>query len=478
MQYTKSTILKSFAWKLLEKFSLQIIAFVVAIVLARLLSPEDFGMAAIIIVIMTISDVIIQGGLNMAVVQKKDPNSDDYSTIFWCSLLLSLVIYLLVFIFAGRISSFFHMEGLKAPLRVLCLTLIAYAFNSVQRAYVSKNMLYRQQFIAALIAVLSAGATGIILAVRGYGVWALVWYYLLTTVLTSFLMLITVKWRPTFRFSVTSFKALFGFGWKIMLSNTIISVFNNVRSIIVGRLFPAGLLGFYDRGRQFPAIVVENINASVQTVIFPVLSEDQDNTSAMKETMRKSIRICTFVIFPVLAWLLACADSVTELVLTAKWLPAVPYMRIFCIAYLLLPLQLSNLEAIKALGHSEVTLRIELIKKAVEIAVLIVSAKMGIMAIAWGVVICNAAALLINLPPTLRYLGYSIREQISDILPQLLISALAGAAAYAIGLCGLGVALKVLLQLSAGILVYYLLSALFRVKAFESGKSYMKSMIQ
>ena len=223
MAYARSTILRSFIWKLLEKFSLQFIAFVVAIVLARLVAPEDFGLVAIIIVIMTISDVIIQGGLNRAVVQKKNPDSSDYSTIFWFSLGVSVLLYALVWIFSDSIGGFFHQEGLKWPLRVLCLTLIFYAFNSVQRAYVSKNMLYRQQFIAAIIAVLLSGGTGIFLAIKGYGVWALVWYYLLSSALTSIFMLITVSWRPRVVFNSQSFKPLFSFGWKVMLSNTIIS---------------------------------------------------------------------------------------------------------------------------------------------------------------------------------------------------------------------------------------------------------------
>lgn len=474
MSVSRSTVIKSLVWKLLERCSVQVVTFVVTIVLARILLPEDYGLIALVLVFVNVSNVIVDGGLNMALVQKKDADNVDFSTIFYTSILLATLLYATLFAFAGPIANFYDKPELVPVVRVLGISLIFYAITSIQKAFLSRHLLFKKLFYSSLGAVIVSGVIGIWMAKKGYGVWALVAQNLSVQIVTTIIMWFTVKWRPQFVFSFERFKGLFNFGWKIFASNFLINIFVNVRSLIIGKVYSASALGFFDRGKQFPALIIENINASIQAVLFPVLSGEQDNVQTVKAMVRRSIKMSAYIIFPLVIGLAVVAKPLVLALLTEKWLGAVPYIQIFCMAYLLMPMQVANIQAIQALGYSGKTLKIEVIKKIIELIILVITVPISVPAIAWGIVAYNAICLFINSKPNKELLGYGAIEQIVDIAPILLASVLMGVITFAVLFLSLSPIITLCLQLIVGVCSYLLFSVVFKLEAFQ----YMKDMIE
>lgn len=478
MAINRSGVIKSFIWKLLERTSVQGISFIVTIVLARLLTPNEYGLVALIMIFISFANVIIDGGLNTALIQKKDSNNIDFSTIFYFSLFVAFVLYTILFFVSPLIAGFYKQPELIPIIKVLGISLFFYAFNSIQVAYVSKNMLFKKLFYSSLISVLISGSIGIVMAYKGYGVWALVMQSILSQLLITITMWFTVKWRPQLIFSKKSFKILFDFGWKIFATNITISIFVNIRGLIIGKMYTPATLAFFDKGRQFPALVMNNINTSIQTILFPVFSNAQDDRVAVKSMMRRSIKTSTLFIFPMMIALIIAAKSIILLLLTEKWISVVPFIQIFSIAFLLKPIQTANVEAIKALGYSNITLKIEIIKKIIEVIILIVSILYGVYAIAWGVVLYNFISLFINLYPSAKLLNYKYKEQFSDILPAFVISLFMGLLIYALQLLNMSVLMTLIIQFVIGVIVYFTTCYLFKIESFiyfiNLAKSYKK----
>ena len=466
MSFSRGQVVKSFFWKLLERSGAQIITFIVSIILARLLEPSEYGIIAIITIFINLANVIIDGGLNTALIQKKNADDVDFSTILYFSLLLSGFVYLFLFFTAPAIATFYNNNEIIPVLRVLSLSIIFCAYNSIQRAYVAKHLLFKKLFWCSLIGIAISGILGVIMAYKGFGVWALVAQSMSNQILTTIVMSLIIKWKPIKVFSVERFKSLFNYGWKIFATNFIIALYNDIRGIVIGKLYQPASLAFFDRGKQFPSLVMVNINASLQTILFPVLSEEQDKRDRVKSIMRRSTTISCFFIFPLLVGLFAVAKPLILILLTEKWLPVVPFLQIFCIAYMLMPMQIANMEAVKSMGYSNITLKLEIIKKVIEAVILVVSFMIGIKAIAWGVVVYNAVCLFINLYPNIKLIDYKISEQIKDVLPSLVISLLMGASVYWIQYLSLPLLVILLLQTVLGVIIYFCLSKVFKVEAF------------
>lgn len=467
MSFSRDTIVKSFIWKLLERSGAQLVSFAVSIILARLLTPKEYGLVAIITMFLNLASVIIDGGLNTALIQKKNADDVDFSTIFHVSMIMSLLLYLVLFFSAPAIASFYKQPDLTLVLRVLSVTLFLNAFNSIQRAYVSKHMLFRKLMICSIIAGVSSGIVGIIMAYRGYGVWSLVAQSITSQLFTTLLMLFTIKWYPQRVFSFERFKSLFNYGWKILSTNFIIALYLDVRGIIIGKLYMPQTLALFDRGKQFPALLMGNINASLQTILFPVFSEEQDNRTRVKEMMRRSMKTSCLFIFPILVGLFVVSRPLILFLLTDKWEGVIPFLRIFCLAYIMMPLQIANMEAIKSLGYSNITLKLEIIKKIIETVILVLSFLIGIYAVAWGVVLYNAICLFINLYPNIKLLNYTLSEQIKDVLPSLVVSLLMGASVFWIQFLPLTNFIVLSLQVILGVIVYVCLCKLFRIESFD-----------
>ena len=466
MAYTRGTILKSFFWKLFERLSGQLIQFVVTIVLARLLLPSEYGTIALIAIFIQLCDVIIDGGLNTALIQKKDADNTDFSTIFFFSLGMAGVLYVLMFVSAPLIANFYKQQELVPVIRVLSLSLPLYAFNSIQRAYVSKKMLFQRLFYSSIGAVILSGCIGIYMAYHGYGVWALVAQQLSNAFFTTVILWFTVRWRPVIEFSIERFKGLFNYGWKIFGANMITALFVNARKLVIGKYYAPASLAFYEKGEQLPNLVMSNIFSSVQSILLPTFSDSQDDRPRVKAMMRRSTKLSCFFIYPLMVGMIVAAKPLVVFLLTEKWLPAVQFVQILCIANFFRPITISNWEAIKALGYSGITLKLEIVKKVVDITILIVSAMIGVYAIAWGCVLFNLACVFINLAPNKKLLNYGIREQVIDALPTLLIALSMGAAVYWIQWLEITNLAILILQFVLGISIYVGLSILFKEESF------------
>ena len=465
MKYNRNSFMKSFVWKLLEKGSVQLVTIVVSILLARWLYPEDYGIIALIIIFISLAEVISDGGFNTALIQKKDADATDFSTIFFASSGVAVLLYLILFFTAPLISRFYEIDSLTKVIRVLSLSLPFYVLNSIQRAYVAKEMLFDKLFISSLIAAVLSGLTGCWMALKGFGVWALVAQKLSNQALITVSMWYTVRWRPVMKFSFDSFRRLFGYGWKIFLTNFIITLFVKIRHLIIGKMFKPANLAYYERGDQFPSFIGENLLAAIQSVLFPTLSEQQDDRTRVKSMMRRTTKSVSLVICPLMIGLFVVAEPLTIVLLTEKWLPIVPFIRIMCISNMFKPLTIPNAEAIKAMGYSDITLKLEVIKKVIDIIILVVSCQIGLIAIAYGVALYNFICIFINLYPNIKLLDYRIREQIADVLPSYLTSIVMGASIWWIGSLGYIPIVAVTIQVLLGAAVYVAVNRLFKVES-------------
>lgn len=466
-QHTTANVISSLLWKLLERGGTQGIQFIVQIVLARLLAPEQFGAIAIVLVFINLAHIFVQSGFNTALIQKKDADDEDFSSIFYLSLFVALILYVVMFFFAPFIASFYNNQILVPVLRVLSFTLFAGAFNSIQNAFVSRHLMFKKLFKSSLGAMLISGVSGVIAAYQGLGIWALVIQQLVNQYSVTIIMWFTVKWRPKRVFSFPKVKTLFSFGWKLLASSLINEMYLDLRTLIIGRIFAPATLGYYNRGQQFPKVIVSNIDGSIQSVMLPTLSAHQENRVKVKEMMRRAIVTSSFLIFPMMIGMAVVAEPLVKIVLTEKWLPAVPFLQIFCISYALMPIHTANLQAINALGKSDIFLKLEIVKKIVGTIILGASLPFGIYAIALGEVISGLISSFINAYPNKLLLDYSYKEQWADITPSLLISIVMGGIVYLVKFLNLLAWQTLIVQIIVGICIYIGLAKIFKIESFE-----------
>lgn len=464
---TKSKVLTSLFWKLLERGGTQGVQFVIQIVLARLLVPNDYGIIALIAIFITIANVFIQSGFNTALIQKKDANEMDFSSVFYLSLVVASLLYLIIFFTAPIIAQFYGIPKLVPILRVISITLFFGAFNSIQNAVVARSMEFKRLFYSSLGAVLISGVVGIVMAYSGFGVWALVAQQLVNQFAITVILWFTVRWRPQLIFSFERVKGLFSYGWKLLVSALIDTLYTNIRSLIIGKMYTPSMLGFYNRGDQFPQIIVTNIDGSIQSVMLPTLASEQDNKHRVKELVRRSIVTSSFILFPMMVGLAVIAEPLVIILLTKKWLPCVPFLQIACASYALYPIHTANLQAINALGRSDVFLKLEVVKKIIGILILGVSIVYGAYAIAIGMVITGIIATFINAYPNLKLLNYSYIEQCKDIMPSILLSFLMGFLVYHFKWLNLQPWLTILIQVSVGGILYVTMAKVFKLECYQ-----------
>lgn len=453
---SKNTIIASLFWKFFERAGTQFIHFAVTVALARILVPEDFGLVALIAIFINIASVFVQSGLNMALIQKKDADNLDFSSVFWASLGIAFTVYAILFFSAPYIASFYEQPALITVVRVLALTLFIDVFNSIQNAYISRNMMFKKLFFRSIGAIIPAGIIGLTLALCDFGVWALVAQQFANAFLAVSIMWFTVPWRPSFQFSFTRFKSLFSYGWKLLVSSLIDVIYTNLRGLIIGKFFTPADLAYYNRGDTFPFLIVNNINTSIGSVLLPSFAAFQDDKPQLKRMMRRSIITSTFVITPMMAGLAAMAKPVVLIVLGEKWLPCVPFVQAYCFMYLFHPIHTSNLSAIKAMGRSDIFLKLEIIKKILGLFILIGSyfyfrSPIGI---AYGAMVSTVISSFVNASPNKKLMDYSYLEQIKDILPSILLALVMGVAVLGIGELNYSLAISIPAQIISGILIY------------------------
>ncbi len=463
---SKNTVISSLIWKFLERGGVQGVQFVLSIVLARLVSPDDYGVIALILVFIQIATVFIQSGFNTALIQKKDSDDTDFSSIFYLSLFVALLCYVVLFFAAPFIANFYKQEILTPVIRVISFTLFFGAVNSVQNAYVSKTMQFKRFFYSSMGAVLGSGIVGVILAYKGFGVWALVAQQLVRDILTCLILWFTVKWRPKFLFSFERVKILFSFGWKLLCSGLLDSIFRNAYSLIVGKVYDSQTLGYFNRGHQFPQVIATNLDGSIQSVMLPTLSANNDNVQEVKRITRRSISTSAFVLMPCMFGLAAVAEPLVKVLLTDKWLDCVPFLQLACISYALYPIHTANLTGINALGRSDIFLKLEIIKKCVTVLNILITLPLGIYAMAIGQVISGFISTFINAFPNKKLMNYSYFEQWKDLIPSFLLSLIMAGIVWSMNFLQIEPLILLILQIIVGIMIYILLSKLFKVEVY------------
>lgn len=464
---SKKSILASLLWKYFERTGNQLVQFVVQIILARLLLPADFGVIALLMVFINLAQVFVQSGFNTALIQAKNPDDRDFSSVFYLSLGVAGILYLVLFLSAPAISAFYNMPNLTKVLRVLSLILFFGAINSIQNAVVSREFKFKQLFYSSLGAILISGTIGVYLAYMGYGTWALVWQQLSNSLFLCLIMWITVKWRPKLLFSIERLSKLFSFGWKLLVSALLDTGYREMQSLVIGKMFTASDLGFFNRGRMFPQVVVGNIDGSIQSIMLPALSQVQDDPHRIKEMMRRAITMSAFIIAPLMAGMIATAEPIVLIVLTDKWLPSVPFMQICCISFIFYPIHTANLTAINAVGRSDIFLKLEIYKKLLGIAVLVVTIILfrSVIAIAWSAVLSGIISTFINAYPNKRLIGYTYSEQMKDLTPSFLISAIMGVCVYFLRFWDAPIYQILLLQISCGVIIYAVLAKIMKIES-------------
>lgn len=457
-------------WKFGENGLNQIFQFVLSVILGRILLPEDYGIIALVSVFLTICDKLVVSGFATSLIQKKDADNTDFSTVFWFSLGMSVALYGVLFFCAPLIASFYdayEKQLLIQVIRVMGLQVIMVAVNSVQSAYVSRTMQFRRFFWSNLGGTLVSAVVGIGMALGGYGVWALVAQYLLKLFGSSCVLWVTVKWRPILTFSRERFKGLYKFGWKIFTASIIKVIYNDLRSLVIGKFYSPADLAFYNRGQSFPQIIESNITGTIDSVFFPAMSHAQSSKEAMRSMLRRTIQISTFILTPLLVGMAAVAEPLVIVLLTEKWLPCVFYLQILSLSFATAPVEIENLQAIKALGRSDIVLKLEIIKRSVGIVLLIVSVPFGVEAIAISFLISNLLAAVLNAYPNRKLLGYGYRQQLMDIMPPFVMSAVMYGAVWAVSLLTLRPIVMLAAQVVAGAAVYVLLSVTTKNKSFQ-----------
>ena len=460
-------VLPNFFWRLAERFGAQGVALVVSIILARLLVPEVYGTIALVTVFTQILNVFVDSGFGNALIQKKDADDLDFSTVFYFNIAVCLLLYAGVFLAAPWIARFYNDLALTPVVRVLSLTLIISGVKNVQQAYVSRTMQFKRFFFATLGGTIGAAVIGIAMAYFGFGVWALVAQQIFNATVDTLILWITVKWRPKWMFSWQRLKGLFSFGWKLLASSLLDTVYSDLRQLIIGKLYTSSDLAQYNRGKQLPDLLVNNIDTSINSVLLPAMSQVQDDSARVKSMTRRAMKTSTYVIAPIMMGLAFTAEFVIRLLLTEKWMPCVPFLRIFCITYMFYPVHTANLNAIKAMGRSDLFLKLEIVKKVVGLIVLLSTMWFGVMAMAYSLLFTSITSQIINSWPNKKLLDYSYPEQIRDILPGILLAVLMGCCVYPIQWLGLPDAVTLLIQVPLGAVIYIGVSAVLRLDSYK-----------
>ncbi len=462
----KESVFTNLIWRFLERCGAQGVTLVVSIVLARLLNPDAYGLVALVTVFTTIMQVFVDSGLGNALIQKKEADDLDFSTVFFFNIAICCVLYMVMFFSAPAIASFYNQPELIPVIRVLSIIIIISGIKNVQQSYVSRNMLFKRFFFSTLGGTICAAIAGIVMAYLGFGVWALVAQMLFNAAIDTSILWITVKWRPKKMFSFERLKGLFSFGWKILLSSLLDAVYNDLRQLIIGKKYTKEELAFYNQGKKYPQFFVTNINTSIDSVLLPAMSAEQDNKERIMLMTRRSVKISTYIMMPLMVGLAVVAKSVVVLLLTEKWLPCVMFLRIFCFSFAFYPIHTANLNAIKALGRSDLFLKLEIVKKIVGIVAILSTMWISVEAMAYSVLVTTIINQIINAWPNKKLLNYSYLQQVKDMIPQMSLSIFMGVVVYIIQLIGLRPVITLIIQVVAGCILYIGGSVIFKIDSF------------
>lgn len=474
----KQKVIKGLFWRFAEKCGAQSVNFIVSIILARLLLPSDYGTIALITVFINVSYTFISGGFGVALIQKKDVDEVDLATVFFFNTVVSFVCYFALYVTAPLIAGFYEIPILTKVIRVLALTLILGGISGVQGSIVVKYMQFKQSFWATSIGAAISAVVGVFMAYRGYGVWALVGQQFTNQLFNTLILWYIVPWRPTLQFSFIKLKGLFQYGWKILLTGLVDTMYNNLYTLVIGKVYTSKELGYYNKGQSFPMLIISNINATIDSVLFSAMSMEQSDLKVVKRMTRRSIITSTFIIFPAMAGLAGIAEPLVTLLLTEKWLPCASFLMFSSFVYAFWPIHTANLQAIKALGYSGTVLKLELQKKGIGLILLVLSIPFGIRVMMIGRCISALICWAINVAPNRRILKYGLKEQFLDVAPAGGLSIVMFGIVYLIGKINLPPIALIVLQMIIGSLFYISMAALFKMETFEYLKAYVRSKLK
>lgn len=472
-----SDIIINFLWRLAERTGAQIVSFLVSIILARIIAPSDYGIIAIINVLLSFLQVFVDSGLGTALIQKREADQLDYSTVFIANILICIVTYILLFFEAPFLEIFFGIEDLALYFRVSGLGLLIAGLKNILQAYISKHMQFKKFFFATLFGTIVSAIVGVTMAINGMGIWALISQSLINTFIDTLVLWIVVKWRPSCQFSISRLGELFSFGWKVLVSALVITAYENIHSMVIGKKYSYEDLAYYDRGKRFPDIIIGNVNSSLDSVMFPAMSGNQSIESLRKLT-QKSIRIATYVIAPMMIGMAAVGDTLISLLLTDRWLSAVPYLRIVCLTYIFYPLLTANQNAVKSLGLGRDYLKATIIKITASFICLIISMQFGVMAIALSLFASTFFSMIITSYPVSKKLEYNLVKQMTDISHILVLGLVMGIITWGIAMTGFPKVIMLFIQIGTGVLIYITGSKLFRFAEYDYIKNNIKKLLK
>ncbi len=452
-------------WKLAEKIGAQVMQLIIQIVLARILMPDEYGLVGLLSVFIALSDVFILQGLTTALIQKKDPDSVDYSSVFYVNIAVSVLLYTLLFLIAPFVADFYDDVRLVDIMRVLSFNVVIGAFPAVHNAILSRNLDFKKSFFRNISNTVTQGVVGITLALSGFGAWSMVFSKLSGTFVGAIVLMLAVKWKPGLLFSVSKVKTMFAFSSKVLGTNLLNTLFNNIHALVIGHYYTPTEVGYYQRGQQIPNAMMYSIDGSMSEVLYPTFSKIQDDLVALKNAMRRSISISMYVVCPILIGLIAVAEPLTLFLLTEKWLPSVPFMRLVCLGCIFWPLSHRS-HALNSIGRSDITLKLSVISKVITVVLLVISIPFGIYAMVSGSLVASFISFWITSYFSEKMFGYKLKELFSDILPTLGLSVAMGIPVFLMQYLHLPTVLILILQIAVGAAIYIGLSVIFKVEMF------------
>lgn len=455
-------------WKFAERICAEGVSLAVSIFLARLLLPEEFGVVSLVQIFFTFCNVFISGGLNTALIQKKDADEKDYATIFTVNMLMAALLYAVMFLCASPIAALYGKPLLKSIIPVMGLTFFINGFKAVLTAYTSSHLQFKKFFLSTIGGTVISAVVGIAMAYKGFGPWALVAQQMTNSLVDTVILCLSCRFRARFFFSLERFKRLFSFGWKVLLTSGISVLYDEINPLIVGLRFTSADLSFYTKGRNFPNLLNTTVSNTLAAVLFPVMSKVQDDKAAVLNITRRYIKLSGYLVFPLMLGFFGAADSFVLALLGEHWAGAAVYIRIFCVSYMFNIIHVGNLEAIKAIGRSDISLILEIVKKSLYFLVIFLfvtlSDRPELLAV--SSVVCTLIASVVNTFPNKKLIGYRYALQLRDLLPNLAIALVMGGAVYALNFTALAPLPLLLVQILAGAALYALLSLLTKNESF------------
>ncbi|MFT6993296.1 MAG: O-antigen/teichoic acid export membrane protein [Maribacter sp.] len=474
----KDKAISSFNWTILDGLISQGFLFLIGILLARMLSPAEIGIIGILTVFLAISNIIVEAGFGSALIRKTNVTDLDYNTVFYINLITSVVLYIILLLASGVIADFFNIPELNDILKVAGIVLVLNALSLIHKTQYTKFLKFKLQAIVSVSAAIVSGFCAILMAYYGFGIWSLVALVVIRPIVVCIAYWFTNTWRPKWVFSKDSFNELFEFGYKLLVANMINTVYHNAFYIIIGKVFSAIDLGYYTRAEQFKTPITSNITTAIQRISFPILSSIKEDKPKLKRAFTRFIRFAVFLNFPIMLGVVAFAEPMIIVLIGEKWRPSIFYLQLLCIPGMLYPLQILHLNLLLVLGHSNLNLKLEVIKKVILIPILIITAYLGLTYMIYGLVLFSVLEFFINSFYTKRLIGYSWTEQFKDIAKLLLISIITSGCMFFVLFFPIDYLLKFILQILIGTIIFLFFAYLFNIPELKEVYNKVKVLIK